>query len=44
MKHYWYAWSHWLVERWDYLWNVRTNKPAGKLNDKHWIDNSEWDK
>ena len=34
---------NWLCERWDHLWNVKLNKPDGKLNDAHWIDNKEYD-
>jgi len=33
----------WLCERWDCLWSVKVNKPKGKLNDPHWIDNKEYE-
>ena len=44
IKSWWKGNTQWMCERWDLLWNVKVNKPKGKLKDAHWVDNKEWDK
>lgn len=43
IKDWWYNSTHWLCERWDIMWNVKRDKPKGKLRDAHWVDHKEWD-
>lgn len=42
LRVWWFSTVEWLCEYKDILWRVKKDKPSGKLNDRHWIDNSEW--
>lgn len=41
IKMWWSINTKWLLERWNIMWNVKINKPKGKIKNKNWIK-SEW--
>lgn len=44
LKLKWDNMSHWLIERFNVMFNVEKDKPEGKIKNKYWVETREWDK
>ncbi len=43
LKLEWDKMSHWLIERFNVMFNVDNGKPDGIIKNKFWVETREWD-